>query len=105
MHEHGWRGALAKVRKVVGARPAYLSIDIDSLDPAYAPGTGTPVVDGLTPNDIIQFLRGSVDLDFVGMDLVEVSPPYDHADVTALLGASLALEYIRARAAQRKNAS
>ncbi|GAB5435756.1 agmatinase [Falsiruegeria mediterranea] len=102
MHDHGWRGALEKMRQLVGNRPAYLSIDIDSLDPAYAPGTGTPVVDGLTPNDIIQFLRGSVDVNFVGMDIVEISPPYDHADITALLGASLALEYICTRAARRK---
>jgi agmatinase len=104
-HDHGWRGALKRVREVVGNRPAYLTIDIDSLDPAFAPGTGTPVVDGLMPNDIIQFLRNSVDMNFVGMDLVEVAPPYDPAEVTALLGASLILEYICARAAQRRTAA
>ncbi|MES0884600.1 agmatinase [Roseibium sp. SCP14] len=103
-HDCGWSGILERVREVVGAHPAYLSIDIDSLDPAYAPGTGTPVVDGLTPNDIIRFLRNTVDMNFVGMDLVEVSPPYDHADITALLGASLILEYICARAAGRRGA-
>ncbi|WP_323776362.1 arginase family protein [Leisingera sp.] len=105
LHDNGWRGAPAKMREVVGNRPAYFSIRIDSLYPAYAPGTGTPVVDGLSPNDIIQFLRGSVDMNFVGKDIVEVSPPYDHADATAVLGASLALEYIGARAEQPKAAA
>ncbi|CTQ47453.1 agmatinase [Roseibium aggregatum] len=100
LHEHGWRGALEKIRALVGDRPAYLSIDIDSLDPAFAPGTGTPVVDGLQPNDIISVLRDTVDINFVGMDLVEVAPPYDLSGSTALLGASLILEYICARAAR-----
>lgn len=99
MREHGWKRALERIRDVVGTGPAYLSIDIDSIDPAYAPGTGTPVVDGLVPNDIISILRATVDLNFVGMDLVEVAPPYDPAGVTALLGASLITEYICARAA------
>lgn len=102
LHEHGWQGALTKIRDVVGDRKAYLTIDIDSLDPAFAPGTGTPVVDGLQPNDIISILRRTVDMNFVGMDLVEVAPPYDCSDITALLGASLILEYICARAAQRQ---
>jgi agmatinase len=101
LHEHGWRGALARIREVVGSGPAYLSIDIDSVDPAFAPGTGTPVVDGLAPADIISILRATTELDFVGMDLVEVAPPYDPAGITALLGASLIMEYICARAANR----
>lgn len=101
LHEHGWRAAADRIRAVVGGGPAYLTIDIDGVDPAYAPGTGTPVVDGLHPNDIIAFLRASADLNFVGMDLMEVAPPYDPAGITALLGASLVLEYICARAAGR----
>jgi len=102
LHTHGWQGALARIKEVVGDRPTYLSIDIDGLDPAFAPGTGTPVVDGLLPNDIISILRNTVDIDFVGMDLVEVAPPYDPTGITALLGASLILEYICARAARKQ---
>ncbi len=102
LHIHGWQGALAKIQEIVGDRKAYLTIDIDSLDPAFAPGTGTPVVDGLHPNDIISILRNTVDMNFVGMDLVEVAPPYDWADVTSLLGASLILEFLCARAAQKQ---
>jgi len=98
LHDHGWRDVANRIRAVTDGAPAYLTIDIDSLDPAYAPGTGTPVVDGLTPHDIIAVLRDTTDLDFVGMDLVEVAPPYDPAGHTALLGASLVLEYICARA-------
>ena len=102
LHDHDRRAVTARIREVVGPGPAYLSIDIDSLDPAYAPGTGTPVVDGLAPGDILAVLRDTVDLNLVGMDLVEVSPPYDPAGTTALLGASLVTEYICARAARRE---
>lgn len=101
LHRQDRQAVTARIREVVGTGPAYLSIDIDCLDPAYAPGTGTPVVDGLAPQDLIAVLRDTVDLDFVGMDLVEVSPPYDPAGITALLGASLVTEYICARAARR----
>ncbi len=87
LHRHGAEEMLARIREVVGQGPAYLSIDIDSQDPAYAPGTGTPVVGGLSPNDIIGFLRQSDGLDFIAMDLVEVAPAYDPAGTTALLGA------------------
>ncbi len=102
LHEHGWKKALERIQEVIGDRKAYLTIDIDSLDPAFAPGTGTPVVDGLHPNDIISIIRNTSNLNFVGMDLVEVAPPYDNADTTALLGASLILEYICSRAAHKQ---
>ena len=101
LHDHGWRDIAARIREVTGGGPAYLTIDIDGFDPAFAPGTGTPVVDGLTPGDVIAVLRDTADMDFVGMDLVEVAPPYDPAGATALLGASLVMEYICARAAGR----
>lgn len=101
LHDHSADEMQARIEDVVGSGPAYLTIDIDSLDPAYAPGTGTPVVDGLAPNDIIRFLRRSSGIDFVGMDLVEVAPAYDPAGVTALMGASLMLEYICSVAAKR----
>ncbi|MGO7631743.1 arginase family protein, partial [Rhizobium ruizarguesonis] len=65
-----WQGAFARLREVVGDKPTYLSIDIDCLDPSFAPGTGTPVVDGLSPHDILSILRRTTDVNFVGMDLV-----------------------------------
>ncbi|MCV6594788.1 MAG: agmatinase [Silicimonas sp.] len=94
LHDHGPQDMMAQIRSVVGDGPAYLSIDIDCFDPAFAPGTGTPVTDGLMPHDMLWFLRAARDLNFVGMDVVEVAPAYDPAGSTALLGASLALEYI-----------
>jgi len=103
LHEHGWQAALARIQETVGDRKIYLTIDIDSIDPAFAPGTGTPVVDGLHPNDIISVLRNSIDMDIVGMDVVEISPPYDSADITALLGASLIQEYLCSRAVRKEN--
>jgi agmatinase len=102
LHEHGWQGALSKIIKTVGDRKAYLSIDIDCIDPAFAPGTGTPVVDGLFPNDVISILRKTVDVDIVGMDLVEVAPPYDSSEITSLLGAQLILEYLCSRAVRKE---
>ena len=74
--------------------PLYVSLDIDSADPAYAPGTGTPEVGGLTSYQLLQLLRGLRGLDIVGCDLVEVSPPYDHGDITAVLAANLVFEYL-----------
>ena len=63
-----------------GYPPVYLSLDIDCLDPAFAPGTGTPEPGGLSSNQVLSILEELVDLPFVGMDCVEVSPPYDHAE-------------------------
>lgn len=82
----------------VGEAPAYLSFDIDVLDPAFAPGTGTPVAGGLTTIDALMTLWGIRGLDWRGMDLVEVSPPYDHADVTALAGATVVQHHLQALA-------
>ena len=88
------------IRERVGDHPAYLTFDIDCLDPAYAPGTGTPVVGGLSTSRVLQILQGIADLNIVGFDVVEVSPPYDHADITALAGASLALQFLYMRASR-----
>jgi agmatinase/guanidinopropionase len=74
--------------------PVYVSIDIDSADPAYAPGTGTPEVGGLSSYQLLQLVRGLHDLNLVGFDLVEVSPPYDHGDITAVLAANIIFEYL-----------
>lgn len=98
VHEHSTRETLAAIKRIVGTRKAYLTFDIDCLDPSYAPGTGTPVSGGLTTQQARSLLRGLDGIDFVGMDLVEVAPPYDTAEVTALAGATLMLEYLCLRA-------
>lgn len=84
----------AAIRAVAGEGPVYLSFDIDVLDPAHAPGTGTPVCGGLTTNKAERILCALKGLAFAGMDLVEVSPPYDHAEITALAAATMALDMI-----------
>ncbi|MCB1709500.1 MAG: arginase family protein, partial [Halioglobus sp.] len=87
-------------RARVGGMPAYLTFDIDCLDPAFAPGTGTPVVGGLSSSRAVQILQGLADLNIVGFDVVEVAPAYDHAAITALAGASLVLEFLYMRASR-----
>ncbi len=90
----------AQIQRTVGDHKAYLTFDIDCLDPAYAPGTGTPVPGGLTTHQASSILRELTQIDYAGMDLVEVAPPYDHAQITSLAGAAIALEYLCVRAAQ-----
>jgi len=74
--------------------PVYVTVDIDSADPAFAPGTGTPEVGGLTSYQLLQLVRGLHGLNLIGFDLVEVSPPFDHGDITAILAANIAFEYL-----------
>jgi agmatinase len=88
----------------VGDAPAYLSFDIDCLDPAFAPGTGTPVAGGLSTDRALKIVRGLAPLDLRGMDLVEVAPAYDLSEITALAGATLALEYLYGRARHQPGA-
>lgn len=90
----GQQGIVDRVLKRVGGAKAYMTFDIDCLDPAFAPGTGTPVSGGLSSREALGILRGIGGLDFVGGDVVEVSPPYDHADITAIAGATVALYYL-----------
>lgn len=78
----------------VGDHPAYISFDIDCLDPAFAPGTGTPVPGGLATWQALELVRGLTPLNMIGMDLVEVSPAYDHADITAMAAANIAHDWI-----------
>ena len=85
---------MAQIRQQIGSRPVYLSFDIDSLDPAYAPGTGTPEIGGLTSIQALEIIRGCRGLSLVGTDLVEVSPPYDPHGNTALLAANLLFEML-----------
>lgn len=84
--------------------PVYVSIDIDSADPAYAPGTGTPEVGGLSSYQLLQLVRGLHGLDIVGFDLVEVSPPYDHSDITAALASNIVFEYLSLLALKKQTA-
>ncbi len=85
---------LDEIRKTVGSRPVYVTLDIDVVDPAFAPGTGTPEVGGLTSYEILQLVRGLRGLNTIGFDLVEVSPPYDHSNITSILAANLAFEFL-----------
>lgn len=94
VHEHGAAAVADVVRRVAGDGPTYLTFDIDCLDPACAPGTGTPVVGGLTTAQAQACLYALAGVPFVGMDVVEVSPPFDHAEITALAAATLALDWL-----------
>ncbi len=93
-HEVGPAAVAARIRDTVGDAPVYLSFDIDALDPAFAPGTGTPEIGGLATWQIQAILRRLTKLFFVGMDVVEVAPAYDVAEITALAGATVAWEYL-----------
>lgn len=88
----GVSAAMERVRARVGDRPVYLSVDIDVLDPAHAPGTGTPEPGGLTSRELQMMLRAMNGMDLVGADIVEVAPAYDHAELTALAAANVAYE-------------
>ncbi len=94
VHERGPQATAEQVRSVVGDLPAYLTFDIDALDPAFAPGTGTPEIGGLFSWQAQAILRRLAGLDFRGMDVVEVCPPYDHAEITALAAATFVWEYL-----------
>lgn len=83
-----------EVREQLGTGPTYFSLDIDGIDPAFAPGTGTPEIAGLTVPQTLEIIRGAWGLDLVGADVVEISPPYDPLGTTALLGANLAYELL-----------
>lgn len=100
VHTQGIDACIQKTQDVVRDTPVYLSLDIDVLDPAFAPGTGTPVCGGLSTWQVQTYLRGLLNINFVGMDLVEVSPPYDPAETTALAAASLLFDFICLHAQQ-----
>jgi agmatinase len=101
VHGQGPGATAERIREVVGQRRAYLSFDIDCLDPSVAPGTGTPVVGGLTTQQAREIFFRLEGIDFVGMDIVEVAPPYDVAEITSLAAATLALDYLALRARPR----
>ncbi len=90
-----------RMRTRLGDAPVYVSIDIDVLDPAHAPGTGTPEAGGLTSRELLNTLRGLVGLNVIGADIVEVSPPYDHAEITGIAAAHVAYELLSVLACNR----
>jgi agmatinase len=100
LHENGVDACIAEIRKRVGNQRCYVSFDIDFLDPAFAPGTGTPVVGGFSTHDALQLIRGLAGLQIVGMDVVEVAPAYDHSEITAFAAASIAQELLAAHASR-----
>src|SRR3954471_20794510 len=81
-----------RIRQRVGDRPLYLSIDIDVLDPAHAPGTGTPEIAGMTSRELVMILRCLAGMNLVSGDVVEVAPAYDHAEITSLAAATTVYE-------------
>ena len=101
VHRNGIAAAIDKVCRRAGKAPVYLSFDIDGLDPAFAPGTGTPVAGGLASWQGLEFVRGLEPLNLVGMDLVEVAPAYDHAEITAIAAASMVYDWIAVVAKKR----
>jgi len=92
--EMGIPDVVRTIQDRIGNHPAYVSLDIDVVDPAYAPGTGTPEIGGFTSRQILQLVRGLQGLNLVGFDLVEVSPPYDHSEITSILAANLVFEFL-----------
>lgn len=86
----------AEVKAAIGTRPVYITLDIDVLDPAFAPGTGTPEAGGISSRQLLQMLQNLADLQVVGFDLVEICPAYDHGDITSILGAKIIREALLA---------
>ncbi|WP_249336259.1 agmatinase [Sinomonas gamaensis] len=97
----GTEGVVDRILGRLAGGPVYVSIDIDVLDPGIAPGTGTPEFGGLTGREMLRILRGLGGLNIVGADIVEVAPPYDHAEVTSLAAANLAYELLCLMASQQ----
>ena len=103
LHHIGIKKAIELVKERVGGSPTYLTFDIDFIDPAFAPGTGTPEAGGFTGYEAISFVRGLNDINFVGFDMVEVMPGYDPTQITSLLAANIIYEFISLIAIQKRN--
>ena len=101
VHRHGIDAAIDIVCQRAAGKAVYLSFDIDGLDPAFAPGTGTPVAGGLASWQGLEFIRGLEPLQLIGMDVVEVAPAYDHAEITAIAAASVAYDWLAVLAKQK----
>jgi len=94
VHQMSGRNIARQIRGRVGSSPVYITFDIDCLDPAFAPGTGTPVPGGLSTFQVLNIIRELNGINLVGMDVVEVAPAYDHAEITALAAAQIAIELL-----------
>ena len=103
VHRNGIDATLNIIKARAGNAPVYISWDIDGFDPSFAPGTGTPVVGGLATWQGLELLRGLGELNLIGMDVVEVSPPYDVSEITALAAATVAHDFL-CLLAQKKGA-
>lgn len=103
VHGNGAQATATEVTRIVGRHKAYLTFDIDCLDPCFAPGTGTPVSGGLSTAQAQSIVRDLGDIDFVGMDIVEVAPAYDSAEITSLAAASIVLDYLCMRSQKLPN--
>lgn len=103
LQTHGVDHVVKRIRDRVGDQPLYLSIDIDVLDPAHAPGTGTPEIAGMTSRELVNIIRGLRGLNLVAADIVEVAPAYDHAEITSLAAATVAFEMINMIAYRKRN--
>nr|WP_300002129.1 agmatinase [Tissierella sp.] len=103
MREMGFKEVIKKINERVGESKTFFTFDIDFVDPAYAPGTGTPEVGGFTSYETLDLIRGIKDLNFVGFDLVEVAPPYDFGEITSLLAANIVFEFLSILAYKKKN--
>lgn len=101
VHDNGWQQTVDRVKAVVGNNLVYLTFDIDCLDPAFAPGTGTPVAGGLSTHQALSIIRNLAGINLIGADVVEVAPSYDHAEITALAGAHIACDILALLANQR----
>ena len=98
----GLGSTIDQIKARLGNTPCYLTLDIDCLDPAFAPGTGTPEPGGLTTNQVLSVLEELADLPFVGMDCCEVAPAYDHAELTSNAAATLVWTYLCGQLARKK---
>lgn len=94
VRKSGIDAIISEAREIVGDGPVYLTFDIDSIDPAFAPGTGTPEIAGLSTADALDLIRGFRNLNYIGADVVEVSPPYDLGGMTSLVGATVMYEIL-----------
>jgi agmatinase len=94
VHRNGIDAALDVIRDRAGDAPVYVSFDVDGLDPAFAPGTGTPVAGGLASWQALELIRGMNGLNLIGLDVVEVAPAYDHAEITAIAAATVAHDWL-----------
>lgn len=103
MREMGFDEVIRLINERVGDNKTFFTFDIDFVDPAYAPGTGTPEVGGFTSYESLKLIRGIKDLNFVGFDVVEVAPPYDFGEITSLLAANIVFEFLSILAFKKKN--